>query len=90
MIIIYQKYHGKSQERANIKILKVLSLLLLIDDSFKSGIDVCTHFFNFSFRVNSANNYPKGYRNVRKFTLKILYKCLTFDIESVRQKFWNC
>lgn len=72
------------KERANTEIHKLFSLLLLIDDNFKSGINVFTHLFNFPFRESSANNYPKGYRNVRKFTLKTLYKCPTFDIEFVR------
>lgn len=72
------------EERANNEICKVLSLLLLIDDSFKSGINVFTHLFNSPFRESSANSYPKGYRNVRKFTLKTLYKCPAFDIEFVR------
>lgn len=57
---------GKVKEkRANTEICKVLSLLLSINDSFKSGINVFTHLFNFRFRETSANTYPKGYRNVR-------------------------
>lgn len=78
------------EERANTEIRKELSPLLLIDDSFKSGIKVFTDLFRFPFRENSANNYPKGYRNVRKFTFKTLYKCPTVDIEFVRQKLQNC
>lgn len=72
------------EERANTEICNKLSPILLIDDSFKSGINVFTYLFRFPFRENSANNYPKGYRNVRKFTFKTLYKCPTVDIEFVR------
>lgn len=72
------------EERANTEIRKVLSLLLSTNDSFKNGIIVFTHIFNFPFRESSANNYSKGYRNVRKFTLKTLYKSPTFDTEFVR------
>lgn len=76
---------GKFKEgRVNTEIRKELSPLLLIDDSFKSGINVFTDLFRFRFRENSANNYPKGYRNVRKFTFKTLYKCPTVDIQFVR------
>lgn len=76
---------GKVKEkRANTEIRKVLSLLLLIDGSFKSGINVSTHLFNFPFRASSENNYPKGYRNVRKFTLKTLHKSPMFDAEFFR------
>lgn len=52
------------EDSANTEIRKVLSLLLLMDDSFKSGINVFTHSFNFPFGEISANNYPKGYKNV--------------------------
>lgn len=52
------------KESANTEIHKVLSLLLLMDGNFESGINVFTHSFNFPFGEISANKYPKGYRNV--------------------------